>query len=217
MSSHPIFSCERGKRPATSANGTADPHGSGMNRHEQTERRLAGLMRAAQGGDGAAYAALLRDLTPLLRARIQRQLRFLKREDVEDLVQDVLLSLHAVRATYDPQRPFLPWLFGIVHNRVADGARRYARRAVLEVAVEQVPVTFSEEATNRDEEFGDPEALAQAIRTLPSGQREAVEMLKLRELSLKEAAAVSGMSVSALKVAVHRAVKALRRALAAGT
>jgi RNA polymerase sigma-70 factor (ECF subfamily) len=188
-----------------------------MNLYEETEHRLPLLMRTAQGGDGAAYAALLRDLTPLLRARIQRQLRFLKPEDVEDLVQDVLLSLHAVRATYGPRRPFLPWLFGIVRNRVADGARRYARRAIHEVTVEQVPVSFSDEATNRDEEFGDPEALAQAIRTLPPGQREAVEMLKIRELSLKEAAAVSGMSVSALKVSVHRAVKALRRALATGT
>ena len=216
MSVHGIFFV-RTKPSETSANETAGRHGSNMKQHEETEDRLSGLMRAAQGGDGAAYASLLRELTPLLRARIRRQLRVLKPEDVEDLVQDVLLSLHAVRATYDPQRPFLPWLFGIVHNRVADGARRYARRAVHEVAVEQVPVTFSGETTNRDEEFGDPEALAQAIRTLPPGQREAIEMLKLRELSLKEASAVSGMSITALKVAVHRAVKALRRALAAET
>jgi RNA polymerase sigma-70 factor (ECF subfamily) len=188
-----------------------------MNRHQEAERRLSGLMRAAQGGDGVAYVALLRDLTPLLRQRIQQHLRVLKPHDVEDLVQDVLLSLHVVRATYDPQRPFLPWLFGIVHNRIVDGAGRYARHAAHEVAVEQWPVTISDESANRDEEFGDPEALAQAIRMLPPGQREAVEMLKIRELSLKEAAAVSGVSVSALKVSVHRAVKALRRALAAGT
>jgi len=188
-----------------------------MNQHEEMERRLAALMRSAQSGDSAAYASLLRELTPLLRQRIRRQLRILKPQDVEDLVQDVLLSLHAVRATYDPQRPFLPWLFAIVHNRVADGARRHARRAAHEVAVEHWPVTFSDETANREERYGDPEALVQAIRTLPRGQREAVEMLKLRELSLKEAAAASGMSIGALKVAVHRAVKALRRALAAGT
>jgi RNA polymerase sigma-70 factor (ECF subfamily) len=188
-----------------------------MKQHEEIERRFAALMRSAQNGDRAAYAALLRELTPLLRQRIQRRLRFLKPQDVEDLAQDILLSLHAVRATYDPQRPFLPWLFGIVHNRIADGARRYARRAAYEVAVEQVPVTFSDEAANTDESYGDPEALAQAIRMLPPGQREAVEMVKLRELSLKEAADASGMNVSALKVAVHRAIKALRRALAAET
>lgn len=68
-------------------------------------------------------------------------------------MQDALLSLHAVGATYDPQRPFLPWLFGIVQNRIADGARRYARRTAHEVAAEQGPVTFSDEITNWDEEL----------------------------------------------------------------
>jgi RNA polymerase sigma factor (sigma-70 family) len=189
--------------------------GAAMDQHEKTECRLAALMRSAQGGDHSAYALLLSELTPLLRQRIQRRLRLLKPQDVEDLVQDVLLSLHVVRATYDPQRPFLPWLFGIVHNRVADSARRYARRAALEIPVEQWPVTFCDEAANNEESYGDPEALVQAISTLPAAQREAIEMVKLRELSLREAADASGMSVGALKVAVHRAVKALRRALAA--
>jgi RNA polymerase sigma-70 factor (ECF subfamily) len=52
------------------------------------------------------------------------------------------------------------------------------------------------------------------VRALPEGQREAIELLKLEELSLKEAAAVSGTSVGALKVATHRALRALRRTLA---
>jgi RNA polymerase sigma factor (sigma-70 family) len=189
-----------------------------MLQHQDTERRFAALMHSAQSGDGAAYACLLRELTPLLRQRIQRRLRFLRPEDVEDLVQDVLLSLHAVRATYDPQRPFLPWLFGIVRNRVADGARRHARRATHELApAERWPVTFSTDETNSEESYGDSEALVQAIGRLPPGQREAVQLLKLRELSLKEAAAVSGMSIGSLKVSVHRAVKALRRVLAVKT
>ena len=171
-------------------------------------------MAAAQRGDGSSYAHLLKEIAPLLRRSVRRRLPALPAPDVEDLVQDILLSLHAVRATYDPQRPFLPWLFGIVQNRVADHARRYARRGAHEVAVETWPVTFGEEGANTvGESSRDPEALAQAIRALPPGQREAVEMLKLREMSLKEAAVASGMSVSALKVAVHRAVKALRRAL----
>ena len=134
--------------------------------------------------------------------------------DIEDIVQEVLLSLHAVRATYDPQRPFMPWLVAITRNRLADGARRYARRRAQEVQVEQLPVTFSEEKMNIGVEvYGDPEALKQAIRALPPGQREAVEMLKLREMSLKEAAAASGTSVGALRVSVHRAIAALRKAL----
>lgn len=188
-----------------------------MNGNDQAERRLSGLMRAAQEGDALAYAELLREVAPLLRNAVRGRNRFLQRADVEDLVQDILLSLHAVRATYDPERSFLPWLFGIAHNRIADGARRHARRAAHEVAVERIPETFSAEPANMEEGYRDPQALRRAIRGLPPAQREAVEMLKLRELSLKEAAVASGTSVAALKVAVHRAVKALRRALVAGT
>lgn len=50
---------------------------------------------------------------------------------------------------------------------------------------------------------------------LPTGQRQAIELVKLREMSLKEAAAVSGKSVGALKLAVHRGIGALRKALGA--
>ena len=175
---------------------------------------LAQLMKAAQAGDTAAYAALLRAVMPAIRGTVRRARGFLGAAEVEDLVQDVLLSLHAVRATYDSTRPFMPWLMAITHNRLADGARRYARRAAHEVQVEELPVTFAEDTTNRESgSYGDPEALRQAIQKLPAGQRIAVEMLKLKELSLKEAATISGMSVGALKVAVHRAMTSLGKSL----
>ncbi len=178
------------------------------------DRRLAGLMKSAQDGDGSAYVALLKDITPWVRQMLRHRRRFLQPQDIEDLVQDVLLSLHAVRATYDPKRPFLPWLAAIAGNRLADGARRYARRAANEVAVENLPVTFADEGAKMPmDAYGDPEALRHAIEALPPGQRQAVEMLKLRELSLKEAARESGMGVGALKVAVHRGIRALRKAL----
>jgi RNA polymerase sigma-70 factor (ECF subfamily) len=185
-----------------------------MPERESTDQALATLMRRAQDGDKAAYASLLRAVAPIVRQAVRRRLRWLQPADVEDLVQDILLSLHAVRATYDPTRPFRPWLFGIVQNRTADGARRLARRFAREVTVDEWPETFSASETNREETYGDPEALRHAITMLPRGQREALEMLKLRELTLKEAAAQSGVGIAALKVAVHRAVKTLRRALA---
>jgi RNA polymerase sigma factor (sigma-70 family) len=178
------------------------------------DRALTSLMRAAQAGDAHAYARLLNGVTPRLRQIVRSQRKFLADGDIEDLVQDILLSLHVVRTTYDPKRPFMPWLRAIARNRLADEARRYARRAAHEVQVEVLPVTFSDEGTNRDDGgYGDPEALRRAVRGLPPGQRDAVEMLKLREMSLKEAAAASGTSVGALKVSAHRAIAALRKAL----
>jgi RNA polymerase sigma factor (sigma-70 family) len=172
------------------------------------------LMRAAQQGDGAAYLELLRLITPRIRRIVGRQRGFAGADQVEDLVQDVLLSLHSVRSTYDPDRPFMPWLLAIVRNRLVDGARRYGRTAAHEVHIDESDVTFSDPATNPDQETSrDLATLHGAIRSLPPGQRQAIELLKLQEMSLKEAASASGSSVGALKVATHRAMAALRRAL----
>ena len=178
-------------------------------------------MRAAQRGDPCAYAQLLARITPWLRGYIGKERRFLQMADVEDLVQDVLLSLHAVRRTYDPGRPFLPWLLAIVRHRMADAARRHTSRSAGETSPEarqeansSFPVTSLEAAANMEESaFGDPQALRQAIRALPAGQRVAIDLLKLKEMSLKEAARELGTSVGALKVAAHRGMASLRRAL----
>jgi RNA polymerase sigma-70 factor (ECF subfamily) len=181
---------------------------------ETHEERLAALMRSAQGGDADAYAGLMQELAVRVRQIVRHRRAFLEHADVEDLVQDVLLSVHAVRATYDVTRPFIPWLLAITRNRLADAARRYARHGAHEVAVDDLDVTFFSESTNtRTTTYGDPDALKDAIADLPAGQRSAIEMLKLREMSLKEAAAASGTSVGALKVATHRAMDALRRKL----
>ncbi len=173
-------------------------------------------MQAVQNGDGQAYVQLLKRITPRLQQMVRGQRRFLDAADIDDIVQEILISLHAVRATYDPRRPFMPWLMAIARNRLADSGRRDARRNAHEVQVDELPVTFPEKETNMLETYGDPEALRRAIKTLPPGQREAVEMLKLREMTLKEAASVSGTSTGALKVSVHRAMTTLRKVLITG-
>lgn len=185
-----------------------------MKEPDADAERFPTLMRLAQQGDSDAYAQLLNELTPTLRRVVRRHRGFLGREDVEDLVQDALFSMHRARATYDPGRPFMPWMLAIVRNRLADSARQYARRSAHEVAVEDPAVTFSEPAANTDSgEYRDPDALRQAIQGLPAGQRTAIELLKLQEMSLKDAATATGTSVGALKVATHRAMAALRRKL----
>lgn len=178
------------------------------------DRCLSDLMCSAQKGDRDAYAQLLREVARLLRKVVQRRSPFLQPSDVEDIVQEVLISLHVGRATYDPTRPFLPWLMGITRNRVADAMRRRAKRSAREVTDERLIETFLDHDANiLMSSYGDPEALRQAIHHLPHGQRKAVESLKLRELSLKEASVVTGMSIGALKVAMHRAMKTLRSVL----
>jgi len=170
-----------------------------MDKPTEQDRRFAELMGLSQEGDTVAYVTLLREVRPLLERSIRQKRPFLQSHDVEDLVQNILLALHSVRATYDPTRPFLPWLVAIMRHRIADAARRHVRRGANETIVEQVPETFSDDGTNiYGDAYGDPEALRAAVNTRPPGQRRAIEMLKLREMTLKEAAAVSGMSITAI-------------------
>ena len=180
------------------------------------DTHLAALMKRVQAGDPDAYEELLDDLVPRLRGLVLRQRSFLGSEDVDDLIQDILLSVHAARVTYDPTRPFLPWLLAIARNRLADGARRHERRSAHEVLVDELDVTFPGERPNfLTEVYGDPQALKQAIAALPDGQRTAITLMKLQGLSRREAASASGASVGALKVATHRAMSALRKRLKA--
>jgi RNA polymerase sigma factor (sigma-70 family) len=184
---------------------------------EWPDGRLRELMRSAQDGDAAAYAELLQAVANRVRGIVRRRRGSLAPDVVEDVVQDVLLSIHAVRHTYDPARPFVPWLLGIVRHRLADRWRHDGRVAAHEYAVDDLDVTFGSAATNSpDERLDDARVLAHAIQRLPSSQRQAIELLKIRELSLKEASALSGVSIGALKVATHRAMAALRKALGQG-
>ena len=175
---------------------------------QDDDRAWAELMAQAQGGDRDAYRCLLTEITPYLRALTQRQHR--DSRDVEDSVQDILLTVHSIRHTYDPARPFKPWLVAIGRRRIIDRLRVNARGRLRETELTEEHETFSEAATNIHEVQSDTRRLRQAMESMPAGQREAIRLLKMEEKSLKEASAESGMSVAALKVSVHRAVKALR-------
>jgi RNA polymerase sigma factor (sigma-70 family) len=169
------------------------------------------LMARAQDGDGAAYLRLLEQITPYLRSRTARYLR--DSRDIEDTIQDILLTVHAVRRTYDPSRPFGPWLLAIANRRAFDKLRRRIREQARET-----PLTEAHEAVASEPAAGDSGAeahrLASAIRDLPPSQREAIRLLKLEERTLKEAATITGMSVASLKMATHRALRRLRDLLA---
>ena len=169
------------------------------------------LMAAAQGGDRAAYRRLLSEIVPYLRAVARHALR--DAVEAEDAVQDTLLTLHAMRHVYDPRRPFKPWLLGIARHRLSDRRRAGRRRAAREVVFDESYEPIAAPPTNETVLLDGGAALAGALSQLPPGQRTALELLKLREMSLKEAAAVSGMTVAALKVATHRGLARLRALL----
>lgn len=168
------------------------------------------LMAHAQDGDRSAYQRLLREITPYLRSLAVRRHR--DPSDVEDAVQDILLTVHAIRHTFDPTRPFGPWLVTIANRRFIDRLRRQGRSRDRETPLMPEHETFSEPQANL-EERPDRRELEKAIDELPPMQRKAVRLLRLKEMSLKEASTASGMSIASLKINMHRAVKSLRKIL----
>lgn len=169
------------------------------------------LMARAQDGDRTAYQRLLEEITPYLRSLAAYRHR--DPNDVEDAVQDILLTVHAIRHTFDPSRPFGPWLVTIANRRFIDRLRRQGRKRDRETPLMPEHETFSEPQTNLEEK-PDRHELEKAIDELPPMQRQAIQLIKLREMSLREASTASGMSIAALKVNVHRAVKHLRKVFA---
>jgi RNA polymerase sigma-70 factor (ECF subfamily) len=168
--------------------------------------RRADWMQRVQQGDREAYRALLDDVAPALTGFLRR--RTVDPQDLDDVYQETLLALHRVRHTYEPSRPFEPWLFGIARHVAADHARRRRRRTRREVVTAMPPEAVVEG------DGGVPRQLEQALAGLSPVQRETIELLQLEGLPLEAAAVRLGATTGAVKVRAHRAYKALRRLLA---
>jgi RNA polymerase sigma-70 factor (ECF subfamily) len=172
------------------------------------EARWGTLMAAAQAGDARAYDTLLREVAPRIRMICRARLR--DAAEVEDAVQDTLLTIHALRHTYDPTRPFGPWLSTIATRRAVDRIRRLGRTSGRESPIDDLPEAAASVAPEAEARL-DARRLREAVAELPQSQRTALHLAKLQDLPLAEASARSGLSVGALKVATHRAMQTLRR------
>jgi len=177
----------------------------------QADGRWEALMAAAQAGDSRSYDLLLRDCLPLLRAVARR--RIADFHEAEDAVQDTLLTIHCMMATYDPARPLRPWIVAIAERRCVDRLRRRGRGAGREAPLDDHAETLAAPPGETGEERVAGRQLRAAVAELPESQRTALRLAKLEDLPLSEAASRSGLSVGALKVATHRALKTLRRKL----
>lgn len=167
-------------------------------------------MAAAQAGDRIAYERVLADSVTLIR-NVARG-RGVAVDALDDVVQETLLTVHRVRHTYDPSRSYDAWLAAIAGRRAIDALRRHGRHGHREIhddaAIDRHP--GHGDASTASERVQQAYRLRTAIAQLPPRQREAVEHLGLAERSLAEAAAATGRNAGALKVNLHRALKALR-------
>ena len=182
----------------------------------ETDRRLTAAMSAAQGGNRAAYESVLRDCVPIFQ-RIARH-QGASADFVDDVVQDVLVTIHGARATFDPSRSFVAWLTAITQRRTIDILPKRGRRGKHEV---YAPEAFDTHATDDNPErhairHDDAAQLHAFVAELPDGQRQAVRALALEENSLDDASKATGRTKTSLKVNLHRAIRTLRTRMGGG-
>lgn len=166
-----------------------------MKADDNTLRRL---MVASQAGDKRAYAALLAACGEWLRRYFAHKIAI---DAVDGLVQEVLISIHRKRASYDPSRAFLPWLAAIARYRWIDRLRKQYRHASDELHDDTASVKAEDEAVIAQV------SLDRLMDHLSDKQADAIRLVKIDGLSIREASQKTGQSESALKVNIHRGVK----------
>jgi RNA polymerase sigma-70 factor (ECF subfamily) len=162
-------------------------------------------MEGAQAGDRQAFHLLFKAIGPLVTSFVRRRVR--DPAEVEDICQEALMAVYRSRQTYQPSRPFEPWLFAIVRNVTARHLMNYRERHGWQQPVDYMPEVSVEDGAGLRLEMH--EALAQ----LSPAQIEALSLTKLEGLSIEEASLRAGTSAGSMKVRVHRAFESLKRSM----
>jgi RNA polymerase sigma-70 factor (ECF subfamily) len=177
-----------------------------------SESELKALMTASLAGDAAAHRALLGHLSGRLRAYYKGRLARIGRgaTEAEDLVQEALIAIHTGRHTYDPAEPFTPWMQAIARYKLVDHLRR------TRASLAEAPIDDKTDVMAQDDHAGVESAydLQRLLARLPDKMRRAIECVKIEGMSVAETASLCGVSESAVKVNVHRGLKALAASIA---
>lgn len=171
------------------------------------EAQLQALLLQGLAGDAAAYRAFLAALATHVRGFLLRRL-WQRPADVEDLLQEVLLAVHNARHTYEAQQPLTAWVQAIARYKLADHNRSYARHGALHEELNDESDLF---APGEEEVAQATRDLGKLLERLPARQRLPIVHVKLEGMSVEETARMTGLSSSAVKVGIHRGLKALAK------
>jgi RNA polymerase sigma-70 factor (ECF subfamily) len=177
-------------------------------RLELLEAQLHACWTDALEGDASRYTALLQALATHLRRFLKKRLYTSSAQDIEDIIQEVLLAVHQKRYAYHPHQPFTAWVYAIARYKLIDHLRRTSRE---EFAHDELP-DWDNELWAYDPALtsDDAELLDQMLSELPDKQRLPIEHTKLEGRSVAETAALTGQTLAAVKVNIHRGLKDLK-------
>lgn len=171
------------------------------------EVRWSEWMSLAQKGDKASYSRLLGEIFPYIRNFLYKGIA--DKSAIEDITQEVLISVHHSMKTYDKGRAFKPWLHAIITYRRIDYLRKHYNKKTT--SVEDIDFTaFDNDFVTTTAHIGELKDIEAALATLPKKQRQLIEMMKIEGYTAKEVADKTGMTETAVKVSVHRSLGKLK-------
>jgi RNA polymerase sigma-70 factor, ECF subfamily len=176
----------------------------------EATKELTNMLLAGLEGDGAAYAAFLSQISPILRRVIGRKIPM---ADVEDVLQEVLISIHKARHTYDGNRPLMPWVMAITSFRVTDCLRKtYSDRRHQRVDIADYENVLEDVTQTPNEN----ESISEMLDGVGERERKILSLMHVEGYTASEVGGQLGMKESAVKVAAHRAVKKIRKHMSNG-
>lgn len=165
---------------------------------------ITALFCAGQSGDVASYNRFLQQISPILRRIVAKKTPF---SDIEDVLQEILISLHRARHTYDGGRPLMPWVFAIAQFRINDHLRKLYAQPQDMVDIDAIAETLGSDVTKAGEEN---ESVEELLKDTPEREKRILTMMYVEGRTAKETAYHMEMKESAVKVAAHRAIKKVR-------
>lgn len=165
---------------------------------------FAALLRAGNSGDRASYARFLSEISPVLRRMISAKV---PQADAEDVLQEVLISVHKARHTYDGERPIMPWLAAITHFRMTDYLRKHYASMKHQTTDIAEMEEFLADVTQSDDSN---ENIDELLKDVPEKQKRILTMMHVEGFTARQVGEKLNMNESAVKVAAHRALKKIR-------
>lgn len=167
--------------------------------------QLQELFKSGLAGDSLSYNNFLQESAKILRYFVAKRIA---KNDVEDVVQEILISIHKARHTYDGKRPIMPWIFAIARFRIID----YLRKIYSEIRFEEVDFTeLCEILPDVTIQPQNSEYINKLLQNVAPREKNILTMIHVEGYSIKEVAEKLNMSESAVKVAAHRTIKKIRK------
>ncbi len=179
--------------------------------HQKTDEELAALV---QGKNEAAFGVLMNRYQPKL---LRYGRKFLSdNAPIEDVVQEVFIKTYENIRSYDPARPFSPWIYRIAHNMFVNALRSKSRLPFITVDLDMFSAhTAYEIDPAGDEEREETRALIdRGLKALTPIYREVIILYYLEHLDYQQIADVLHVPIGTVGVRLRRAREALKNYVA---